>query len=515
MFSKTSIIILSITIIGSNALAQEYSYSTKPIKKTKITNTNEYSPGKRLFTGDILPNKEYEFNEINNYSKKILKWSDLDEKKLIILDFWSKYCTSCIASFPHMEKLQNEFKNKIQILLVTKDSRKELEFLFKNSKNVINSNLPMIFNDTLFSSAYFPHTSVPFHVWIGSGKKVIATTFSHETTYESIKLYLEGKDPRLTIRNDHVDRGFPEEYPNEKNSILSFDRGRLINNIIYYSQIPDEIEINKLPKYKSSVISKQLPTLPQYSTFLTIDPGFKGVGTGGGQRRYLRSNTNEIMGISLYNVGISTLIDTAYSELLAQLDQYIAESSISIQIDSTAKNFYEIFNTNTQPAKFMMNNTFSYESCMTNYTNKKAKSIMRLDIERCFGLKAKLESKSYSHIQIKITDTSKLKKLFSDHKSNAEAASYNDESKSYFENYMWGAFVESIRGANRTNTSPIIEDKTGITFTNKINITFPNLNLEITDDNIPYLNKHFKKYGLLFQSEKRVSKFLVVYSDLN
>src|ERR1700744_4307849 len=63
-----------------------------------------------------------------NYSSKSLRISDF-KGKLVILDFWATWCTSCLAHFPIADSLQREFKNDLQILLVdalnTRDTREK------------------------------------------------------------------------------------------------------------------------------------------------------------------------------------------------------------------------------------------------------------------------------------------------------------------------------------------------------------------------------------------------------
>ena len=61
-------------------------------------NKHEIKP---LKIGDKVP--DIEFKNIINYKSKTARLSDF-KGKLVILDFWGTWCTSCIAAFPKMEE---------------------------------------------------------------------------------------------------------------------------------------------------------------------------------------------------------------------------------------------------------------------------------------------------------------------------------------------------------------------------------------------------------------------------
>src|SRR5438034_9125331 len=73
-----------------------------------------------LTIGHQLP--EIVFNSVTNYKSKTARLSDF-KGKIIILDFWSSFCGSCINLFPHLDSLQQKFKNDLQIILVNTNSK--------------------------------------------------------------------------------------------------------------------------------------------------------------------------------------------------------------------------------------------------------------------------------------------------------------------------------------------------------------------------------------------------------
>lgn len=123
-----------------------------------------------LKRGDLFPS--ITFDNVLNYQDSKINLKDF-EGKLVILDFWGFNCTSCLESFPKLELLQAKFKDKVQIVLINKDSKtKTNEFFEKRKKRLsMPKDIPFITSDTLLKK-YFPHGGVPYLVWINSEDRV-------------------------------------------------------------------------------------------------------------------------------------------------------------------------------------------------------------------------------------------------------------------------------------------------------------------------------------------------------
>lgn len=66
---------------------------------------------KHLKMGDTIPQAlwDIQLNVVGHQAgAKQLTLRDYKDKKLIILDFWATWCSSCIASFPSLYKLQDD-----------------------------------------------------------------------------------------------------------------------------------------------------------------------------------------------------------------------------------------------------------------------------------------------------------------------------------------------------------------------------------------------------------------------
>jgi len=122
--------------------------------------------------------------------------------KVVILDFWNIYCTSCVRGFPTMNALQKRFGKRIEILLVTQNSKEEVQKLFHRLKADV-SNLKVLTDDTVLTRL-FPHDAEPHHVWIDQTGIYQLASFDHNTTENNINRMLEKSTLRLASKKDGI-----------------------------------------------------------------------------------------------------------------------------------------------------------------------------------------------------------------------------------------------------------------------------------------------------------------------
>ena len=161
-----------------------------------------------LKVGDTLPH--ITLTNVFNYPVSKIQLSDL-KGKLIILDFWATWCGSCIAMFPAIDSLQQQFRQQLQIIMVnsvsgTGDSKDKVMAFFKtwNAKHHTSFQTAYAIGDTL-AKKLFPHTFLPHYVWIGKKGQVLAITSSEQLTKENILLLLNGgAPPAMAIKKDKL-----------------------------------------------------------------------------------------------------------------------------------------------------------------------------------------------------------------------------------------------------------------------------------------------------------------------
>ncbi|SMC88662.1 TlpA family protein disulfide reductase [Pedobacter africanus] len=145
--------------------------------------------GKILKVGNAVPDLELKMS-IKGVVRK-LRFSDF-RNKILILDFWSTFCSSCIESFPKMKHLQERFGDKIQIVLVNPFETEE-QVKARIGKNITKMpDLPLVFGAT-YLFPYFPMRWVPYHVWIDQKGEVVVLGSNFNTYEKKIDALVKGR----------------------------------------------------------------------------------------------------------------------------------------------------------------------------------------------------------------------------------------------------------------------------------------------------------------------------------
>lgn len=143
---------------------------------------------KPLEVGDTIPKELWEMpmQVVNHPSgKPSIKLSDYRDQKLIILDFWATYCSSCIANMPRTHKFQSEIDGVI-FLPVSFETLEKVSPFIKKNYITDSLNLYSVVGDTVFSK-YFPYKSIPHFVWITADGKVRSITQAQQVTEKNIR----------------------------------------------------------------------------------------------------------------------------------------------------------------------------------------------------------------------------------------------------------------------------------------------------------------------------------------
>jgi thiol-disulfide isomerase/thioredoxin len=142
-------------------------------------------------TGTACP--DFTLKNIVYFKKPQASSSDF-RGKWLILDFWTSRCASCIESFPHTNKLRQEFKDKVEFMLIGLDD-KHIRSLYERVKSRYNLDLPVAYDTTLFTKFGVP--SVPHLIWIDDKGVVQAITGKEELSSDNIRAFLAGKKVSL------------------------------------------------------------------------------------------------------------------------------------------------------------------------------------------------------------------------------------------------------------------------------------------------------------------------------
>ncbi|QOW10608.1 TlpA family protein disulfide reductase [Kaistella flava (ex Peng et al. 2021)] len=286
---------------------------------------------KALKIGDTIPEEVWTtpLSILNSTQKTITLTKD--RNKLILLDFWATWCSSCLKSFPKMEALEKQFGDQLKIVPVTKEDQPTLEKFFA-SKNGLRykTMVPVTGDKTLHK--LFPHTGVPFIVWMKDGK-VLNTTDAEQVTEETIMQALENSQSSLqtVVQMDmHRPIMLSDNFDFEKSTkLLSysfFSKGRIrgagfgsfihrSGNIIYGRQMTNfsllkiyqAIAYELFNQNNDSFTSKRIINLVRDPTQITFTPNN-------------RENDSK-----LYSYGYlvpHSKAATLYADMLDNLNQY-------------------------------------------------------------------------------------------------------------------------------------------------------------------------------------------------
>ena len=199
---------------------------------TLVAATTSFAQNKSLKIGESLPENIWSTPlQLVNHPQKTITLSQ-DKDKLILLDFWNTWCSSCLLNFPKMEELQKQFGDKIKILAVSNQDRLVLEKFFASKNGQRYKNVVSVAGDKMFHQL-FPHKGVPYIIWIKDGK-LLNTTDGAQVTEKTIQEVLGGENSSLqTVIQMSRDRPLmlSENFDNEKDlSMISyslFAKGRI------------------------------------------------------------------------------------------------------------------------------------------------------------------------------------------------------------------------------------------------------------------------------------------------
>jgi len=154
----------------------------------QINTSNKY-----LHVGDKMP--DLVITNLLNSKKISIELSKL-RGKIIILDFWNTYCSSCIEGFDELDSLQKAHPDKLQVFLVNAggDTRRAVDIVINRTKAWAphGFDLPISFPDSVVRP-YFKFRGVPHTIWIDGNGVIMAITGSKEVNPQNIVKAISGE----------------------------------------------------------------------------------------------------------------------------------------------------------------------------------------------------------------------------------------------------------------------------------------------------------------------------------
>ncbi|MFA6275788.1 MAG: TlpA disulfide reductase family protein [Pedobacter sp.] len=406
----------------------------------------------KINIGDTIP-KIHLKNVIGNPSGISI---DNPPKKLIILDFWSQYCSGCISEMPRLDSLQKLFGDLVQIITVTKDKKADVERIFsKRYERSMPLNISMIVEDEILHKL-FPHITVPHVVWIDGMGKIKYITSGNNTQKSTIQDFLDGKPLNFSEKKSYPDYDNTKPFWEESTGTLS-----------------------KYNKYYSA-ISRYAPGLDAFR--------FRGE-TIDGVRLLTFINIKNMPLLSLFKLSCTGLVVS--SEL---------SNDNRVQIDVKDP---EPFRSEASRSGLIGNDewlkkyAFGYEALIPPMTVKAAEKFMQNDLERYFPYSAKIEKRE-KEVYVITLDTN-VHKISA--KGNKFFAGKSEDGKSYtFEHAKISSLLYFLN--SQVNSSIPVVDRTEYKGVFDAKISLP------TD--LKLLNIQLKEYGLKISQEREFIDMLII-----
>jgi len=394
---------------------------------------------------------------LNEPTKKI-RVSDF-KGKLLILDFWNIYCSSCIHSMPKMNALQKRFKDRIQIIYVTRNSAKEVNQLFSRIK-VKKPDIPFIIDDSMLK-AYFPHNGDPFHVWINQVGKVYALTFDYCTDSITINGFLTGEKPRLLRRWDY---GINKNYP-----LVSEQNAPLLNNADSYS-----IFFKSLIEYSNST-----------SLFFERD-----------------SSNNSPYLLRVINGPLIMFYDIAFNWDLygSEVNYFNLRKNNRIIIKIKDSSLFFQHHLSSREGELTMSNTYGYEIKVSKEHEKFLYKSMQEDLNRFLPFIADVEKREVKCLVFKRTSNNEIPIFGAS--GNKEQITYNEDGTIAIQNMPPKTFILNLIYQNPDIKTPIIDESD---FSGCLNMVIQS---KLSD--IKTLNRELQKYGFgLFEEQRKINMLII------
>ncbi|RAW01572.1 TlpA family protein disulfide reductase [Pseudochryseolinea flava] len=165
------------------------------------------------FTADAQPSSRTEYIEAGMIAPAIqfknvqyakTNFSTLHDLrgKFVVLDFWTKGCAGCIATFPKLNSMQKALQEKAQIILIGNNNRKNkgIEAMYEKFRTKQQLDITVSYDSTLFER--FNIRSVPHVIIINTLGEVVSVTYADQISTEKIEALIEGKSVAFNPKND-------------------------------------------------------------------------------------------------------------------------------------------------------------------------------------------------------------------------------------------------------------------------------------------------------------------------
>ncbi|MBN8850511.1 MAG: TlpA family protein disulfide reductase [Sphingobacteriales bacterium] len=457
MIKQRSIALLIYVTTGCIHVCAQTAMTHIPMRLYTPSNTRD---AKELGIGDNVP--DVVFENVLNYPLKKAKLYDF-KSRLTILDFWSTSCSACVDLFPHLQTLKNEFKDKLQIVLVNgktslfHDNETKIQNLLARlqQRSGLAINLPIVLNSEILDN-YFPWKTIPHEVWLDSSGTVVGITGAMEVTQENISALLAGKKIKMHTKKD-----------------VSFDfQKQTLPELVYGSNSP-----TSPPMYSSTLIRGYVD-------------GLRGQGVRHADSPYADLYT----GWFITNQPLLRIYASAFRNIFKYpVNQVVVETTNPSRFETSDPSRY--YKTDRYDI-FRYSDVYSYDISVSPTKFDELLTYVQGDLERTFKTTVKSATRKMKCFVIKATPQLKI--------SYSKGGEMVWETgimalKKYIRNCPAKEILQEL---NNFSTTPLL-DETGLS---------KNIDLDLPDDlwNTDLLLQYLRKAGFDISEEQREMNVVVI-----
>ncbi len=110
------------------------------------------------------PSLETNNNKITNYNWELTTLNSTNfnfnetKRKVVLVNFWATWCPPCIAEMPSLEKLHNDYKDKIEFILVSSEDKKTIKSFLDKKEYHFTTYIPTGVPPERFKVSSIPRT---------------------------------------------------------------------------------------------------------------------------------------------------------------------------------------------------------------------------------------------------------------------------------------------------------------------------------------------------------------------
>ena len=175
-----------------------------------------YDLSQRLYVGDtFVPPKSV--NLMRGTDSKI-DWKALEDK-VVLLDLFETSCGTCIQIMPHLQELEEKYRDIFKVIIVTPEDKRVMTDFFKKNEYVKEHkvNLSVIHSDT-YLRKLFPYKSIPQAILLYKGKVQAITSSGFIDSVNILNLYKDG-EIKLPLKDDFGKATLTTDLNNAKGQI--------------------------------------------------------------------------------------------------------------------------------------------------------------------------------------------------------------------------------------------------------------------------------------------------------